>query len=60
MSEMNESARLIEGPKLFDSLCSTLYLSVGFEQVKKNRGKPGIDGIVSHAKLLTTACSVAD
>ncbi|MEN8133178.1 MAG: group II intron reverse transcriptase/maturase, partial [Pseudomonadota bacterium] len=42
---MNESDRLIEEPTLFDSLCSTLYLSIGFEQVKKNRGKPGIDGV---------------
>jgi RNA-directed DNA polymerase len=42
---MNESDQLIEEPRLFDQLCSTLYLNVGFEQVKKNKGKPGIDGI---------------
>ena len=42
---MNESDRLIEEPRLFDSLCSTLYLSIGFDQVKKNQGKPGIDGV---------------
>lgn len=42
---MNESDRLIEEPRLFDQLCSTLYLSIGFEQVKKNKGKPGIDGV---------------
>jgi group II intron reverse transcriptase/maturase len=36
---------LIEEPRLFDSLCSTLYLSVGFERVKKNKGQPGIDGV---------------
>ena len=42
---MNESDLLIEEQRLFDTLCSTLYLSVGFEQVKKNKGKPGIDGV---------------
>ncbi len=42
---MNESDQLIEEPSLFDRLCSTLYLGVGFEQVKKNKGKPGIDGV---------------
>lgn len=42
---MNEHDRLIEEPRLFDQLCSTLYLSAGFEQVKKNKGKPGIDGV---------------
>ena len=42
---MNEHDRLIEEPRLFDHLCSTLYLSAGFEQVKKNKGKPGIDGV---------------
>ncbi len=42
---MNESDLLIEEPRLFDCLCSTLYLRVGFEQVKKNKGKPGIDGV---------------
>lgn len=36
---------LIEEPRLFDNLCSTLYLRVGFEQVKKNKGAPGIDGV---------------
>lgn len=42
---MNGDDLLIEEPGLFDQLCSTLYLSIGFEQVKKNKGKPGIDGI---------------
>jgi group II intron reverse transcriptase/maturase len=42
---MNESDLLIEEQRLFDTLCSTLYLRVGFEQVKKNKGKPGIDGV---------------
>ena len=42
---MNENDLLIEEPRLFDQLCSTLYLSVAFKQVKKNKGKPGIDGV---------------
>jgi len=42
---MNESDQLIEEPRLFDQLCSTWYLSIGFELVKKNKGKPGIDGV---------------
>ena len=42
---MNENDLLKEEPRLFEQLCSTLYLGVGFEQVKKNKGKPGIDGI---------------
>lgn len=42
---MNEHDRSIEELRLFDQLCSTLYLSAGFEQVKKNKGKPGIDGV---------------
>ena len=42
---MNEHDRLIEKPSLFDRLSSTVYLSDGFEQVKKNKGKPGIDGV---------------
>jgi len=35
----------IEEPRLFDHLCSTLYLGVGFELVRTNRGAPGIDGV---------------
>jgi group II intron reverse transcriptase/maturase len=35
----------IEEPRLFESLCSTLYLGVGFELVKRNRGTAGIDGV---------------
>ena len=42
---MNEHDLLNEEPRLFDQLCSTLYLGVAFKQVKKNKGKPGIDGI---------------
>jgi retron-type reverse transcriptase len=44
-SKMNQSDLFEEEPRLFENLCSTLYLSVGFEQVKKNKGKPGIDGV---------------
>ena len=38
-------SQLIEEPRLFESLCSTLYLGVGFELVKRNRGAAGIDGV---------------
>ena len=37
--------QLIEEPRLFENLCSTLYLGVGFSLVKRNRGAPGIDGM---------------
>jgi len=30
---------------LFENLCSTLYLGVGFEFVRRNRGAPVIDGV---------------
>jgi len=42
---MNESALLIEEERLFDTLRSKHSLITGFKQVKKNRGKPGIDGV---------------
>ena len=42
---MNEHDRFIEEPRLFEQLCSTELLSAGFKQVKKNKGKPGIDGV---------------
>jgi len=38
-------SQLIEEPRLFENLCSTLYLGVGFTLVKRNRGAPGIDGV---------------
>lgn len=44
-SEVNAMSLLSEEPRLFDNLCSMLYLSVGFESVKKNKGAPGIDGV---------------
>ena len=44
-SEMNESGLLIENESLFDTLRSEQCLITGFKQVKKNKGKPGIDGV---------------
>ena len=37
--------QLIEEPRLFENLCSTFYLGVGFELVRRNHGAPGIDGV---------------
>ncbi len=34
-----------EEPRLFEELCSMTYLSVAFTFVKRNKGKPGIDGV---------------
>lgn len=42
---MNDGNPHNEETRLFECLCSTLYLNVGFEQVKKNKGKPGIEGV---------------
>lgn len=42
---MNESGLLIEDESLFDTLRSSQSLITGFKQVKKNKGKPGIDGV---------------
>ena len=38
-------SQLIEEPRLFENLCSTFYLGVGFELVRRNYGAPGIDGV---------------
>jgi group II intron reverse transcriptase/maturase len=38
-------SQLIEEPRLFENLCTNLYLGIGFILVKRNRGKPGIDGV---------------
>jgi RNA-directed DNA polymerase len=38
-------SQLIEEPGLFENLCSSIYLGLGFILVKRNRGKPGIDGV---------------
>lgn len=44
-SEMNRHDLDIEEPRLFEELCSMTYLSVAFTFVKRNKGKPGIDGV---------------
>jgi retron-type reverse transcriptase len=31
--------------RLFEKLCEPFWLGLGFSDVKKNRGAPGIDGI---------------
>jgi group II intron reverse transcriptase/maturase len=38
-------SQMIEEPRLFENLCSTFYLGVGFELVRRNHGAPGIDGV---------------
>lgn len=38
-------SQLIEEPRLFEHLCSEMYLRVGFKLVKKNGGKHGVDGV---------------
>ena len=38
-------SQLIEEERLFEDLCYASYLRIGFEQVKENKGKPGIDGV---------------
>ncbi|MEY3190591.1 MAG: group intron reverse transcriptase/maturase [Pseudomonadota bacterium] len=45
ISKMSDMSLLIEEPRLFDNLCSTLYLGVGFKLVKKNKGAAGKDGV---------------
>ena len=31
--------------RLFDNLCNPFWLGLGFADVKKNQGAPGIDGV---------------
>ena len=38
-------SQLIDEPRLFETLSSTQSLGIGFRQVKKNDGAPGIDGV---------------
>ena len=38
-------SQLIEESRLFENLCSSLYLGIGFELVRRNRGAAGIDGV---------------
>jgi RNA-directed DNA polymerase len=42
---MNDMSQQIEEERLFEDLCYLSYLRIGFEQVKENKGKPGIDGV---------------
>jgi len=42
---MNEQDLLREEARLYDHLCEIDWLRAGFEQVKKNRGAPGIDRV---------------
>ena len=42
---MNEQDLWIEEVRLYDHLCEIAWLRAGFEQVKKNRGAPGIDRV---------------
>lgn len=35
----------MRNPDSIENLCSTFYLGIGFEWVKRNRGTPGIDGV---------------
>jgi hypothetical protein len=42
---MNDMSQPIENERLFEDLCYASYLRIGFEQVKENKGKPGIDGV---------------
>jgi RNA-directed DNA polymerase len=42
---MNDISQVIEKQSLFEDLCYASYLRIGFEQVRENKGKPGIDGV---------------
>ncbi len=42
---MRQRDLFIEGPSLFDVLCTIERLEAGFRRVKKNKGSPGVDGI---------------
>lgn len=42
---MNDTFLSNEEPRLFERLCSTLYLGIGFKLAKKNGGKHGVDGV---------------
>ena len=44
-SDLSEQDLLIEEARLYDHLCEIAWLRAGFEQVKKNRGAPGIDRV---------------
>jgi RNA-directed DNA polymerase len=42
---MNDQDLLMEEARLYDHRCETAWWRAGFEQVKKNRGAPGIDRV---------------
>jgi group II intron reverse transcriptase/maturase len=42
--KMEQQSLFITSESLFEQLCSTATLYSGFEEVKKNKGAPGIDG----------------
>lgn len=42
---MRQRDLFIEGPSLFEVLCTIERLETGFRRVKKNKGSPGVDGI---------------
>ncbi|MCP4286033.1 MAG: group II intron reverse transcriptase/maturase, partial [Gammaproteobacteria bacterium] len=42
---MRQLNLFIEGPSLFEDLCSIEMLKAGFKQVRKNKGSPGVDGV---------------
>ena len=36
---------LTDERRLFEELCTTIWLEEGFRRVKKNKGSPGVDGV---------------
>lgn len=44
-SKMRQQSLFVDERSLFEKLCDTANLAMGFVQVKKNGGAPGIDGI---------------
>ena len=44
-SEMSGRDLLTDERRLFEDLCTTVWLEAGFRRVKKNKGSPGVDGV---------------
>jgi len=44
-SEMEQLKLFVDKRSLFEKLCDVEYLGKGFKAVKKNKGKPGVDGV---------------
>jgi RNA-directed DNA polymerase len=42
---MRQRDLFIEGPRLFEELCTIERLEAGFRRAKKNKGSPGVDGV---------------